>query len=419
MPKYLDLNGLNYFWGKITAKFVAKETGKGLSTNDFTTAEKNKLAGIEAGAEVNVQSDWNASSGDAAILNKPTIPTKTSDLQNDSGFLTSAPVSSVNGRTGAVTVNEVPSVSASDNGKVLKVVNGEWAKSSESGLTSDIKDALLAIFEKVAFIDNTGQSLYDDLFEALYPVTSISAVFDQGQNVIYDTDSLDDLKQYLTVTATYEDSSTATVTDYTLSGTLTAGTSTITVTYSGKTTTFSVTVTATPSGRLYHLENRTMTNDDTIVIPVDEVNVMNPDQDFTIGCDVTITSKSGDWKIMRHYETTSPWRGLLIGVGSGYFRTKYFNDGVVNMSSSPASVTRARVVMTHTAGSNKMTTYYRINDAGTTSSGTATQTFASLTMGNMALGKHSTNTWSGIIAKFDIYNYAFTQAEAESYITGE
>ena len=32
---------------------VDKVTGKGLSTNDFTTAEKTKLAGIETGAEVN------------------------------------------------------------------------------------------------------------------------------------------------------------------------------------------------------------------------------------------------------------------------------------------------------------------------------------------------------------------------------
>lgn len=43
------------------------------------------------------------------LVNKPTIPTKTSDLTNDSGFLTSAPVSSVNGNTGAVTVPTLPS----------------------------------------------------------------------------------------------------------------------------------------------------------------------------------------------------------------------------------------------------------------------------------------------------------------------
>lgn len=63
---------------------VDKVTGKGLSTNDYTTAEKSKLAGIAAGAEVNVNADWNASSGDAAILNKPTLSTvATSGSYND------------------------------------------------------------------------------------------------------------------------------------------------------------------------------------------------------------------------------------------------------------------------------------------------------------------------------------------------
>lgn len=53
---------------------VDKVTGKGLSTNDYTTAEKTKLSGIAEGAEVNVNADWNATTGDAQILNKPTIP---------------------------------------------------------------------------------------------------------------------------------------------------------------------------------------------------------------------------------------------------------------------------------------------------------------------------------------------------------
>ena len=55
---------------------VDKVIGKELSTNDYTTTEKNKLAGIAAGAEVNVNADWNATSGDAQILNKPIIPTQ-------------------------------------------------------------------------------------------------------------------------------------------------------------------------------------------------------------------------------------------------------------------------------------------------------------------------------------------------------
>ena len=90
------------------------------------------------------------------------IPTKTSQLDNDSGFITSsqAPVTSVNSKTGAVQLNaadvsaipstltgtagqvltktadgqewkdaakELPAVTASDNGKFLRVVNGAWA----------------------------------------------------------------------------------------------------------------------------------------------------------------------------------------------------------------------------------------------------------------------------------------------------
>lgn len=53
-------------------KKVTAVSGKGLSTKDFTAAYETKLQGIATGAEVNVNADWNASSGDAQILNKPT-----------------------------------------------------------------------------------------------------------------------------------------------------------------------------------------------------------------------------------------------------------------------------------------------------------------------------------------------------------
>lgn len=45
------------------------------SDNNFTTALLTKLNGIAAGAEVNVNADWNATTGDALILNKPTLGT--------------------------------------------------------------------------------------------------------------------------------------------------------------------------------------------------------------------------------------------------------------------------------------------------------------------------------------------------------
>ena len=51
--KFLDDDGLLYFWQTLKTKLAGKVDavdGKGLSTNDFTTAEKTKLAGIDENA---------------------------------------------------------------------------------------------------------------------------------------------------------------------------------------------------------------------------------------------------------------------------------------------------------------------------------------------------------------------------------
>jgi hypothetical protein len=52
---------------------VDKVAGKGLSENDFTDADKSKLDGIEAGAQVNIQSDFGETDPlePSFILNKP------------------------------------------------------------------------------------------------------------------------------------------------------------------------------------------------------------------------------------------------------------------------------------------------------------------------------------------------------------
>lgn len=61
-------------WNTVTDK-VDKVAGKDLSSNDYTTEEKNKLSGIESGAKANVQADWNVSDAgsDAYIKNKPNL----------------------------------------------------------------------------------------------------------------------------------------------------------------------------------------------------------------------------------------------------------------------------------------------------------------------------------------------------------
>ena len=58
------------------------------SANQFTDADKAKLDGIEESAEVNVQANWTATTGDGVILNKPTIPQFISLSQADYDALT-------------------------------------------------------------------------------------------------------------------------------------------------------------------------------------------------------------------------------------------------------------------------------------------------------------------------------------------
>ena len=93
--KFLDSNGLLYLFQKIKGNFVAKESGKGLSTNDFTTTLKNKLDGIAAGAQVNVLEGVKVNGVEQTITSKKvdvTVPTKTSEITNDSGFITSSDI---------------------------------------------------------------------------------------------------------------------------------------------------------------------------------------------------------------------------------------------------------------------------------------------------------------------------------------
>ena len=147
MAKFLDQNGLLYLWQKIVNKFVAKETGKGLSTNDFTTELKSKLDGIAAGAQVNVKPDWNAATGNAAeILNKPTIPSKTSDLQNDSGFITEAQVPE-----GAVASDTVPKM----NGAAAIGTETAFARGDHVHPSDDSKANVSDVYTKIEVYTKT------------------------------------------------------------------------------------------------------------------------------------------------------------------------------------------------------------------------------------------------------------------------
>lgn len=71
----------------LIADKVDKETGKGLSTNDYTDSEKTKLSNIESNAEVNDIDVIKVNGTTQTITNKSvniTVPTALSDLNDDS-----------------------------------------------------------------------------------------------------------------------------------------------------------------------------------------------------------------------------------------------------------------------------------------------------------------------------------------------
>ena len=104
--KFLDITGLDYFWGRLKTYFVHKETGKGLSTNDLTNELKTSYddavtkanALTTAGAEANkintIKVNGVESKPDSSKAVNITVPTKVSALTNDSGYQTESQVSS-------------------------------------------------------------------------------------------------------------------------------------------------------------------------------------------------------------------------------------------------------------------------------------------------------------------------------------
>lgn len=102
------------------------------------------------------------------------------------------------------------------------------------GLTDTQKELLITILRNAMYTSDQSENI-DALEESFAnTVVSITATLDLRGNTIYSDDTLDTLRQYLTVRATYDDGTTQVVTGYTLSGTLTVGTSTIQVGYREK-----------------------------------------------------------------------------------------------------------------------------------------------------------------------------------------
>lgn len=168
---FLDEEGLNYFWGKIDNAKVDKVTGKGLSTNDYTTTEKNKLSGIASGAEVNQNAFSNVSDG-----------TNTIAASGKTDTFTIAPAGGTNGT----------SVTADASTKTVKISSARYTLGYTSSGTGGILklnagiggvESPVSTINLVGFISNAERTLLSGL--GTYSSTEVAVGTWSGGATIY------------------------------------------------------------------------------------------------------------------------------------------------------------------------------------------------------------------------------------------
>lgn len=173
--EYLDKSGLTLLINKIKSALGGKvdvEIGKGLSTNDYTSAEKQKLSGIASGAQVNVIESVKVNGTKLTPSSKAvdvTVPTKTSQLTNDSGYQSATSVESIITAKGYQTQAQVQSLINSAVGNITSIryekvtslpatgSNGVIYLVAHSHGTQDIYDEYIWLSETKAYekIGNT------------------------------------------------------------------------------------------------------------------------------------------------------------------------------------------------------------------------------------------------------------------------
>jgi len=160
------------------------------AAGSMSAADKSKLDGIAAGAEVNVNADWNAVSGDAQILNKPTIV---------SSVTGTAPIVSSGGTTPAIsitaaTISAAGSMSSADKSKLDGIaagaevnVNADWnAVSGDAQILN--KPTIPSITQVTGKTVATGAwSLVSGVYEA--SISDAAITFTSIVNIIPDNAS--------------------------------------------------------------------------------------------------------------------------------------------------------------------------------------------------------------------------------------
>lgn len=322
---------------------------------------------------------------------------------------------------------DIPDVKYND-GNVVTLPPSLSGDGTGVNLSQLEKDLILTLFSKAAYAENDASIPYDTLENlwksSVLPPQSITAVYTQS-GTVYDTDSLDSLKADLVVTANYEGGTSETIpaSNYTLSGTLAVGTSTITVEYAGLTTTFNVVVSVYVDPPAYELASATPFNGTSDYVDTGYV-LTNTDKNFSVAIEFEPNAPAdGATLFDTSHNGSGAFQFWLQSNGSGNYRGQIVATGVTLFNKS-ALTTNAKVVFVHTVGESTINAYISLD-------GGAKQTVA-ITVNNFGTNANYLSTtqhlilgarynlterfFKGTINKFAVYEYVMEESAIDAFL---
>jgi len=310
-----------------------------------------------------------------------------------------------------------------------------------SGLTDAIKEALLACFRNVAWINRQGTDCYDALEEALYSVdrSYIIAVYEPGGHKPYEGDDINSLKQYMTVTYYENIESTGVIipaNEYTLAGSLAeSGETYVNVIYESFKTVVTVYV---YSHVLYRLPQETAFDGtsyiDTDFAPFSEDHTFTVLADFTEDMDFSVVPSSA--YVIHCMRETSPFAGVAVQlIKETYTKTntrtqEFLNGGTFTVATPTADTGHRHIKMafSHEKGINYANASMSVNgEAVTPDSGLTHLDLYDITRTHnfpmrIGAGRDANDLpfryFKGTVHSVEYLDYAMSQSECDDYVTG-
>lgn len=158
----------------MTTKLAGKVdviSGKTLTTNDYTTPEKQKLAGIAAGANANVIETVKVNGTNQAVSEKAVnikVPIKVSELTNDQNFATVSQVTDAVSKAAKLTkeiVTTLPNSSSAKDNVIYMVKNSGGVSGDAYSEYMLISGAMEKIGTTATQVDLSGVQMKADIKE--------------------------------------------------------------------------------------------------------------------------------------------------------------------------------------------------------------------------------------------------------------